>query len=422
MKAIWAVACTVLVVAGAFVLGGGCASTKSQMNDFSSMEVGEGPGSTLRRLTELQKDTGSQPAVSPPAQQASPVSPPAAVTTPKASLEKNPMKSDSASSPSASFRPKSLDASSPKKNKNLPASAERYLSSLDSVSSSVPPGEKTAKEISQTTVSPKVPPAKPPEPSNKEVIQSNVFPQSEIQEKQSATGKSIASSTAPAMEPPVSDARTEKNPIPPAPASTAVPPSEKPENLEKAVSMQASAAKIPPAVPPQSSPIGKAGSSASSQYRIGPEDVLNVSVWGDKELTMDVIVRPDGKISLPLVQDIQAEGLTASELSDTIHQKLRPFIKDPNVSVIVKQINSPKFSVMGYVGKPGTYPLRGDVTVLEALSMAGGFTPFASPRKIKLVRNADGKQEIRVVNYYDMIDKGGKGNYLLKAGDIIVVP
>ena len=411
MKAIWAVACTVLVVAGAFVLGGGCASTKSQMNDFSSMEVGEGPGSTLRRLTELQKDTGSQPAVSPPAQQASPVAPPATVSAPKPSI-----------SPSASSRSKSLDASSTKKNKRLPASAERYLSSLDSVSSSVPSGEKTAKEISQPTVSPKVPPAKPPEPSNKEVIQSNVFPQSEIQEKQSATGKSIASSTAPAMEPPVSDARTEKNPIPPAPASTAVPPSEKPENLEKAVSMQASAAKIPPAVPPQSSPIGKAGSSASSQYRIGPEDVLNVSVWGDKELTMDVIVRPDGKISLPLVQDIQAEGLTASELSDTIHQKLRPFIKDPNVSVIVKQINSPKFSVMGYVGKPGTYPLRGDVTVLEALSMAGGFTPFASPRKIKLVRNADGKQEIRVVNYYDMIDKGGKGNYLLKAGDIIVVP
>jgi polysaccharide export outer membrane protein len=186
--------------------------------------------------------------------------------------------------------------------------------------------------------------------------------------------------------------------------------------------MQASAAKIPPAVQARSSSAGQAGSSASSQYRIGPEDVLNVSVWGDKEMTMDVIVRPDGKISLPLVQDILAEGLTASELADTIHQKLLPFIKDPNVSVIVKQINSPKFSVMGYVSRPGTFPLRGDVTILEALSMAGGFTPFASPRKIKLVRSADGKHDIRVVNYYDMIDKGGDGNYLLKAGDIIVVP
>jgi polysaccharide export outer membrane protein len=190
----------------------------------------------------------------------------------------------------------------------------------------------------------------------------------------------------------------------------------------KSVSKPTSSAKIPPAVQAQSSSAGQGGSPVSSQYRIGPEDVLNVSVWGDKELTMDVVVRPDGKISLPLVQDIQAEGLTASELSDTIHQKLLPFIKDPNVSVIVRQINSPKFSVMGYVGRPGTYPLRGDVTVLEALSVAGGFTPFASPRKIKLVRNAGGKQEIRIVNYYDMIDKGGEGNHLLKPGDIIVVP
>ena len=94
------------------------------------------------------------------------------------------------------------------------------------------------------------------------------------------------------------------------------------------------------------------------RYRIGSEDVLHVSVWGNEELTMDVIVRPDGKISIPLVQDIQAEGFTASELSDQIHQKLLPYIKDPNVSVIVKQINAPKFSVIGYVNRPGTYPMR----------------------------------------------------------------
>jgi len=388
VKSIWAVACTVLVVAGAFVLGGGCASTKSQMNDFSSMEVGEGPGATLRRLTEMQKDTGTQPAVHPPVQPASPAAPPATASARKPSL-----------SPSASSRSKSLEASPPKKNKRLPASAERYLSSLESVSSSVSPSEKTGNEIPKATVTPKVP------------------------EKNPATADSVASSpTAAAIEPPVSDARTEKNPIPPAPASTAVPPSEPPMTFTKPGSEPTIAAKIPPAGRAQSSSAGQAGSSVSPQYRIGPEDVLNVSVWGDKELTMDVVVRPDGKISLPLVQDIQAEGLTASELADTIHQKLLPFIKDPNVSVIVRQINSPKFSVMGYVNRPGAYPLRGDVTVLEALSVAGGFTPFASPRKIKLVRYADGKQEIRVVNYYDMIDKGGKGNYLLKAGDIIVVP
>ena len=137
---------------------------------------------------------------------------------------------------------------------------------------------------------------------------------------------------------------------------------------------------------------------------------------------MDVIVRPDGKISMPLVQDIQAEGLTASELADRIHQKLLPYIKDPNVSVIVKQINAPKFSVIGYVNRPGTYPMRGDVTVLEALSVAGGFTPFASPKKIKLIRSAGGKVDVRIINYYEIIEQGGKGNYVLKSGDSIVVP
>lgn len=357
----------VLVVAGAFVLGGGCASTKSQMNDFSRMDVGEGPGSTLRRLTELQKDTGTQPTVSPPAHQAPPVAPAATVSTPKASV-----------SPSASSRSKSLDASSTKKNKRLPSSAERYLSSLDSVS-------------------PKAP------------------------EKNPATAKSIASSTVDAMEPPVSDAGTEKNPIPPVPASTAVPPAETTMTFTKSVSTPTSSAKIPPAVQAQSASAGQGGSSASSQYRIGPEDVLNVTVWGDKELTMDVVVRPDGKISLPLVQDIQAEGLTSSELADVIHQKLLVYIKEPAVSVMVKEVNATKFYVLGYVNKPGIYALRGDMSVLQALSMAGGLTPFASPRKIRLLRNTKGTQGVRIVNYYDLIDSG-EGNLLLKPGDTIVVP
>ena len=139
-------------------------------------------------------------------------------------------------------------------------------------------------------------------------------------------------------------------------------------------------------------------------------------------MTNDVVVRPDGKISIPLLQDVQAEGLTARELADVIHQKLLAYIKDPNVSVIVKEINATKISVLGYVEKPGTFPLRGDLSVLQALSQAGGFTPFASPRKIKLIRKTNGKAEVRVINYYDMINKGGVGDYLLKPGDTIVVP
>jgi polysaccharide export outer membrane protein len=165
-----------------------------------------------------------------------------------------------------------------------------------------------------------------------------------------------------------------------------------------------------------------ASSAKAPGYRIGSEDVLHVSVWGNSDLTMDVVVRPDGKISVPLVKDIQAEGLTAAELADGIQQKLLPYIKDPNVSIIVKEINSLKFSVIGNVSNPGIYPLRGDVSVLQGIAQAGGFTPFASLRKIKIIRNKDKKEEIRMVNYYEMIEEGGEGNILLKPGDTIVVP
>jgi polysaccharide export outer membrane protein len=162
-------------------------------------------------------------------------------------------------------------------------------------------------------------------------------------------------------------------------------------------------------------------SAAGTGYRIGQEDVLHVSVWENEELTLDVVVRPDGKISLPLIQDIQAEGKTAEELADLIHQKLLPYLKNPAVTVIVKEVNAPKIFVTGYVTKPGTYPLRGDLSVLQALSMAGGFTEFASPKKIRLIRNNGGEQEIRSINYFELLDSG-EGNYMMKSGDTLVVP
>ena len=171
-----------------------------------------------------------------------------------------------------------------------------------------------------------------------------------------------------------------------------------------------------------SSAASPAGAAVDSSYRIGPEDVLRISVWENRELSLDnVVVRPDGRISMPLIQDVQAEGLTSAELADLIHQKLLPYIKDPAVSVIVMQVNSAKIFIVGSVSRPGTYPLRGDMSVLQALSVAGGFTPFASPKKIRLVRNKGEKQEIRMINYYDLIDSG-EGNYLMKPGDTIVVP
>jgi len=164
-----------------------------------------------------------------------------------------------------------------------------------------------------------------------------------------------------------------------------------------------------------------ATSEIGSPYRIGSEDVLHISVWGNEELTRDATVRPDGMISLPLLQDIPAEGLTAAELSEVIHRKLLGYVKDPDVAVIVIQINAPKVFVIGNVTKPGEYPLRSDMSVLQALSLAGGFTPFASPKKITVLRNKGGEREIQKVKYYDIIDNG-EGNYILKPGDTVVVP
>jgi polysaccharide export outer membrane protein len=163
-------------------------------------------------------------------------------------------------------------------------------------------------------------------------------------------------------------------------------------------------------------------STAGSNYKIGPEDVLYISVWENKELTLEVVVRPDGMISVPLVQDVQAEGLTSAELADVLYRKLLVYLKEPQVSVIVKQVNAPKVFVLGNVARPGPYPLRSEMSVLQALSLAGGFTQFASPRSIKLVRGTGLKQEVRKVNYYRMIDDDGEGNYILMPGDTIVVP
>jgi polysaccharide export outer membrane protein len=161
---------------------------------------------------------------------------------------------------------------------------------------------------------------------------------------------------------------------------------------------------------------------SSPLYRIGPEDLLRISVWNNKDLTLDLTVRPDGKISVPLIQDIQAEGLTPPELADVIHQRLLAYIKDPHVSVIVLQVNASKFFIVGAVNKPGTYPLRGELSLLQALSMANGFTPFASPKNIRLIRNRGGKQDVRLINFFRVIEDGSSQNYLIRPGDTVVVP
>jgi polysaccharide export outer membrane protein len=158
-------------------------------------------------------------------------------------------------------------------------------------------------------------------------------------------------------------------------------------------------------------------------YVIGPDDVLNVSVWKEAEITRTVPVRPDGKISLPLLNDVQAAGDTPMQLATAITKGLKKYLTDPQVTVIVTQINSQRYYIMGEVTRAGAYPLLPNMTVLQALSGAGGFTPFAKLTDIYLLRTVDGHQVKLPFNYKDVI-KGQKAdeNIVLKAGDTIIVP
>jgi len=168
-------------------------------------------------------------------------------------------------------------------------------------------------------------------------------------------------------------------------------------------------------------PMAAAGPSAT--YVIQPGDVLDIQVWKEPEVSKTVPVRPDGKISLPLVNDIQASGLTAGVLTTDLTERLKKFISDPQVTVMVTQINSQRFYVMGEVTRGGTYPLLPGMTVLQGLSGAGGFTPFANPKKIYVLRDEGGKQVKYSFNYKDVIKgKNEEENIPLKPGDTIVVP
>jgi polysaccharide export outer membrane protein len=163
--------------------------------------------------------------------------------------------------------------------------------------------------------------------------------------------------------------------------------------------------------------------STDPNYVIGAQDVLDISVWKETDLTRTVPVRPDGKISLPLLNDVQAAGLTPTQLADQITASLKKFVTDPQVTVIVTEINSQRVYILGEVTRPGAYPLLPQMTLLQALSSAGGFTQFANQKKIYLLRQENGKQERHPFNYRDAV-KGinSDQNLILKAGDQIVVP
>jgi polysaccharide export outer membrane protein len=161
----------------------------------------------------------------------------------------------------------------------------------------------------------------------------------------------------------------------------------------------------------------------SDQYIIGPEDVLHIHVWKEEALTRTVSVRMDGKISLPLVQDIKADGLTPLQLKEVVSRKLKEFIENPIVSVTVVEANSYKVYVIGQVQKPGVYRLRSETTVFQIIVLAGGFTEWAKQKKILIIRKEDGREKRITVNYKKIISGSNTGSdVILKTGDSIVVP
>jgi polysaccharide export outer membrane protein len=159
-------------------------------------------------------------------------------------------------------------------------------------------------------------------------------------------------------------------------------------------------------------------------YKIGPQDVVRIDVWKEPEVSRSGLpVRPDGKISLPLLNDVQAAGLSPLELSNVISEGLKKFMNNPQVTVTVLDINSRRVYVTGEVSRPGTFPLLPNMTVLQALTTAGAFTQFARTKAIYVLRNEGGKQVKYPFNYKDVI-KGNhpEQNIELRSGDTIVVP
>lgn|SRR5579859_2972751 len=192
-----------------------------------------------------------------------------------------------------------------------------------------------------------------------------------------------------------------------------VPPTQ--ENQEKKDEVKD--AKAQPA--PSPAPAG----AEDPTYKIGAQDVIRIDVWREDQLTRTVPVRPDGKITLPLLNDVQAAGLTPMELAGNLREELKKFITSPQVTVSVTEINSRRIYVNGEVNKSGAYQLLPHMTVLQALSGSGGFTAFARIKNIYVLRNENGKSTKVPFNYKEAIKgKNPEQNIELQPGDVVVVP
>lgn len=175
-------------------------------------------------------------------------------------------------------------------------------------------------------------------------------------------------------------------------------------------------------VSPQGQPESKIAADSDS-YVIGPEDVLDIYIWKETDLSRKVPVRLDGKISIPLVGEIQAAGLTPLQLKEQLIQKFKDFVEVPNVTITVMEANSFKVYISGQVAKPGVFILRSETTISQIIPMAGGFTEWANQRKILVLRREGGKDQRFTINYKKIISGDDLSqNLVLKPGDTIVVP
>lgn len=183
-------------------------------------------------------------------------------------------------------------------------------------------------------------------------------------------------------------------------------PAEVPQSADGAIADQRLSTSFPGVVDP-------------NLYKIGTEDVISVRVWREPELSLQQTVRPDGKITMPLIGDVNANDVTPKELTAIITDKLKEFINNPNVMVTVEQVRSKKYTITGEVNRPGSYPLLTATTVLDALTNAGGFRDFANKKKITIIR---GNERLRF-NYNEVIEgKNMDQNIALRNGDLIVIP
>jgi polysaccharide biosynthesis/export protein len=240
-----------------------------------------------------------------------------------------------------------------------------------------------------------------------------------------ASGVASGQTPAPTSQPPSAPPATQ--PPPAQPPTTAPAPTQRPTTAAPAptVPPAGSGATSTPAAPVGATATAPAarGVDVPPDYVIGPDDVLDVIFWRDKDMSALVSVRPDGRVTLPLLNDVQAAGLTPEQLRSYVMTTAAKYVEDPNVTIVVKAINSRKIFVTGMVSKPGPYSLIGPTSVMQALAMAGGIQEFADSKNIIIMRTENGRQVAYRFNYKEVVKrKNLKQNIELKPGDTVVVP